>query len=129
MGERGTIGTATKSGRLRAKNDLRITGNSTVGESRESSPVTAWEKFSNVFSGESGPIMSFLGRFVPGFQGMSQLHDPLTMGGAKILGDFGNTILFNFESMPPCYAINTMSAAMENPGIVGQLIIYGEGTN
>ncbi len=128
-GERGTVGTAAKSGRLRAAKDLTISEYSTVGGSNEYMPVRTLDKFLNFVGGETGPVMSFLGRFVPGFQGMSQLHDPVTMGGAQILGDFGNTVLFNFESMPPCFAANIMSAAMEHPAMVGQIMVYGEDSN
>ena len=79
----------------------------------------------HTFAGETGPVMSSLGRYVPGFQGMSLAHD---ISGAFLGNTFGgtvNSIAFNFETMPVMYGLNAVGSLInDSPGMIG----YYEGS-
>lgn len=74
--------------------------------------------------------MNFIGKNIPGFQGMARFHDNITTGFRNMFGETANGVLFNFPSIPPSFAINFMGAAMNDyPSLIGQSAIYGEGSN
>ena len=131
-GQRGTGRTADTSGqpRLDDQKALKVTGSSenpnTVGLAEQSGA----KGLVHFFAGETGPVMNALGKYVPTFQGMSRLHDPVTTGFGNTFGKTANSLFFNFPSMAPCYAINVMSTAVNDyPALLGQYEIYGEESN
>lgn len=67
--------------------------------------------------------MNFLGRYVPGFQGLSLAHD--TNG--FLLTDTGLRGLLNFPTMPVIYGINAAGSLInDSPGMIGFYENYRE---
>jgi hypothetical protein len=136
-GKRGTAETADTPGqqRVNQKNEILkvdVSKNpNTVGLAEQSGargPV-------HFLFGETGPVMNFFGMRIPFLQGTSKFHDNLTTGFRQLLGGgtigmVANGLLFNIPSMVPSFAINVMSAAMNDyPALVGQSVLYGEESN
>ncbi len=131
-GKRGTMKTAGAPGQPRLdKNNKPLE----VDVSKNPNTVGLVEQsgasgFVHFLAGETGPVMNFFGMRIPGFQDMSKFHDNITTGFRNIFGKTANSLLFNFPSMAPSYAINVMSAAMNDyPALVGQSELYGEESN
>lgn len=139
IGQRGTMKTADGSGQPRMDsegNPLKVTGSSKNPNRAGIIEKPESEGLFHAFAGETGPVMSFAGKNIPGVQGMSLFHDNITTGFRNVFGKTANSVLFNFPSMPPSYAINAMSAVMNDyPVLVGQSEIflhseiYGEESN
>lgn len=79
----------------------------------------------NFIAGESGPAMNALGKYVPGFQGLSLAHDQL---GYLTRRSFGNDVwkyFGNFETMAPVYGINVVGSLInDNPSSIGIYTAY-----
>ncbi|MBF0533232.1 MAG: fibronectin type III domain-containing protein, partial [Candidatus Omnitrophica bacterium] len=82
----------------------------------------------NFFMGETGPVMSSLGRFAPGFQGLSLAHDITGVFFTNILGKVAgsemggllNTLTLNFPTMPVIYGLNLVGSLInDSPGMIG----------
>lgn len=74
----------------------------------------------NTVAGETGPVMSTLGRFVPGFQGLSLAHDITGDFLSSTFGGTANSVAFNFQTMPLIYGLNaTGSLINDSPGLIG----------
>ena len=81
----------------------------------------------NSIAGESGPIMSSLGRFAPGFQGLSLSHDIVGSFLSSQVGGTINTFAFNFQTMPICYGLNAAGSLVnDSPGMIGFYEAYQE---
>jgi hypothetical protein len=74
----------------------------------------------NAVAGETGPVMSTLGRFVPGFQGLSLAHDVTGSFLSNTFGSTANSIAFNFQTMPIIYGLNAAGSLInDSPGMIG----------
>ncbi|MBI4706342.1 MAG: hypothetical protein HY761_00225 [Candidatus Omnitrophica bacterium] len=74
----------------------------------------------NGLTGETGPVMSGLGRFVPGFQRFSLAHDITGDFLSRTFGGTVNAAAFNFETMPVLYGLNAAGSLInDSPGMIG----------
>lgn len=75
----------------------------------------------NFIGGETGPVMSTLGRFAPGFQGLSLAHDITDEFLTNAVHSSAvNFVAFNFQTMPALYGLNAMGSLINNsPGMIG----------
>lgn len=70
------------------------------------------------FFSETGPVMSWAGKNIPGIEGTSKFHDIVTSGFTKIFGKAANGIFFNVPSMSPLYAINALGTVMVDQSVL-----------
>ena len=82
--------------------------------------------FLHFLGGETGSAMSFLGTNVPGFQGLSHVHDTTSRYISTKVGEGAFMAFFNFQTMPPIYGLNATGAAInDNPAFIGIYEVYG----
>ncbi len=68
---------------------------------------------------ETGPVMKFISKYIPGFQGLGHAHDPATTWIRADWGD-GAFLILNFPTMPPLFALNAVGAVLnDNPALIG----------
>jgi hypothetical protein len=75
--------------------------------------------FGNELTGETGAVMNFAAKNIPGVQGLSLAHDIL---GNFIGGPNGNLVwgIANIPTMAPIYGLNFAGSAInDNPGLIG----------
>ena len=76
--------------------------------------------FVNSVAGETGPDMSSLGRYVPGFQGLSLAHDVTGSFFSNTIGGTLNTLTLNFPTMTAIYGLNAAGSLInDSPGMIG----------
>jgi RHS repeat-associated protein len=69
---------------------------------------------------ETGPVMSAIGRFIPGMQGMSLSHDVAVRALCSTFGSTTNFVVFNFQTMPILYGLNAAGSLInDSPGMIG----------
>ncbi len=91
-------------------------------------PDDFWGRFLNFIGGETGPVMNFLGKYIPGFQGLSLAHDITGNFLKNLVGNVKYPVLFNFQTMPPIYGLNLAGSAInDSPGLIGLYKALEEG--
>jgi hypothetical protein len=127
-GQGSSMKTAQKNGipKLDANgNALTIDGKPVVINERKYSNVGFASKqgasgFGHFIADETGPVMGFLGKYVPGFQGLSLAHDITGQFFTNSIGATINTVTLNFPTMPVIYGINAAGSLInDSPGMIG----------
>ncbi|MCB9747816.1 MAG: fibronectin type III domain-containing protein [Candidatus Omnitrophica bacterium] len=79
------------------------------------------------WASETGAVMNFMAKYIPGINGMSYAHD---VSGHFLTSTFGKSIngkFFNFQTMPIYYGVNNIGAAINDfPALIGIYNVYGE---
>ena len=83
--------------------------------------------FWHFWGGETGPVMSTIAKFIPGFQGLSHVHDTTSNYLVHQVGEKAFMSFLNFQTMPPIYGLNAAGAAInDNPALIGIYEVYGD---
>jgi len=81
------------------------------------------ERAGNSLTGETGPVMNFVGENIPGFQGLSLAHDITGNFLKNIVGNAAYGVFLNVPTMAPIYGLNLAGSAInDNPALIG---LYG----
>ncbi|MBF0522507.1 MAG: hypothetical protein HQL24_05555 [Candidatus Omnitrophica bacterium] len=92
---------------------------SNVGVRSRPSYIDLKQKCNNAYIGETGPVMSFVGTTLPGFQGLSFAHD---IFGNYVESNLGQSAwgIINIPSMVPIYGLNLAASAInDTPQLLG----------
>lgn len=125
--------TATKNGRAKKyANGSPIGGGSEVvlhkdlsvshvgKPSLESYIADSKEFWRNFITGETGPVMNSLGKYGPGFQGLSLAHDQVGFLVRKSFGNNAWEYFGNIPTMAPIYGLNAVGSPInDNPASMG----------
>src|SRR3989338_9859792 len=94
---------------LKVIHDPTPKGNGTSNVGGQSKPGTTG--FWHFWGGETGPVMSAIAEFIPGFQGLSHVHDITSNYLVHSVGEKAFMTFLNFQTMPPIYGLNASGAA------------------